>query len=240
MCARFTLRRRLNLIMQELADTLPVGLFDFDPEPAFNISPTQKVAAVRATPDAGRNELVLLKWGLIPSWSKDPKIATSCINCRAETIAEKPAFRSAFKKRRCLILGDGYYEWTGKPGKKQPWHFHLYGDRPFAFAGLWELWKQPDTGEPLETCVIVTTAANEVAAKYHDRMPVIVDAGDYARWLDPASSADALLPILESRMVDGLEVAAANPLVNNPRNQGPGLLVPDRGEVTGSNGPGAT
>lgn len=134
MCARFTLRRRLNLIMQELADTLPVGLFDFDPEPAFNISPTQKVAAVRATPDAGRNELVLLKWGLIPSWSKDPKIATSCINCRAETIAEKPAFRSAFKRRRCMILSDGYYEWTGKPGKKQPWHFHLHGDRLFAFA----------------------------------------------------------------------------------------------------------
>ena len=104
---------------------LPVGLFDFDPEPAFNIAPTQKVAAVRATADAGKNELVPLKWGLIPSWAKDPKIASSLINARAETVAEKPSFRSAFKRRRCLILADGYYEWTGKPGKKQPWHFHL-------------------------------------------------------------------------------------------------------------------
>jgi putative SOS response-associated peptidase YedK len=124
-----------------------------------------------------------------------------------------------------LILADGYYEWTGKPGSKQPWHFHLHGDKPFAFAGLWECWKQPD-GEPLETGVIVTTAANEVAAKYHDRMPVIIDCGDYARWLDPTSSADALRPLLESRAVEGLEVAAANPLVNNPRNQGPQLLQP--------------
>jgi putative SOS response-associated peptidase YedK len=212
--------------MKELADTLPVSLFDFNAEPAFNISPTQKLAAVRATPDAGKNELVPLKWGLIPSWSKDPKIATSCINARAETIAEKPAYRSAFKKRRCLILADGYYEWTGKPGKKQPWHFHLHGDKPFAFAGLWESWKQPETGDPLETCAIVTTAANELAAKYHDRMPVIIDCGDYARWLDATSSADALLPMLESRTIADLEVSAANPLVNNPRNQGPELLQP--------------
>ena len=106
--------------MQELAETLPVGLFDFDPEPAFNVAPTQKLAAVRAAPDAGKNKLVPLKWGLIPSWSKDPKIATSCINARAETVAEKPAYRSAFKKRRCLILGDGDYESTGKLGRSPP------------------------------------------------------------------------------------------------------------------------
>jgi putative SOS response-associated peptidase YedK len=226
MCARFTLRRRLNLVMKELAEMLPVGLFDFDPEPAYNIAPTQKVAAVRATADAGKNELVPLKWGLIPSWAKDPKIASSLINARAETVAEKPSFRSAFKRRRCLILADGYYEWTGKTGKKQPWHFHLPGDKPFAFAGLWEHWRPPE-GDPVETCVIVTTAANEVASKYHDRMPVIVDAGDYARWLDPAANSADLIPLLESHTVDGLEVAAANPLVNNPRNQGPELLVPE-------------
>jgi putative SOS response-associated peptidase YedK len=183
------------------------------------------VVAVRATADAGKNELIPLKWGLIPSWSKDPKIATSCINCRAETIAEKPAYRSAFKKRRCLILADGYYEWTGKPGKKQPWHFHLHGDKPFAFAGLWECWKPPE-GDPVETCVPVTTSANEFCCKYHDRMPVIVDAGDYGRWLDPTSSADVLLPLLASRSLDDMTVAAANPLVNNPRNHGPNLLSP--------------
>jgi putative SOS response-associated peptidase YedK len=225
MCARFTLRRRLNLVMKELAEMLPVGLFDFDPEPAYNIAPTQKVAAVRSTADAGKNELVPFKWGLIPSWAKDPKIASSLINARAETVAEKPSFRSAFKRRRCLILGDGYYEWTGKPGKKQPWHFHLHGDKPFAFAGLWENWRPPE-GDPIETCVIVTTAANEVAAKYQDRMPVIVDASDYARWLDPATPTDRLLPLLDSRPVEGIVVAAANPAMNNPRYTAADCLVP--------------
>jgi putative SOS response-associated peptidase YedK len=114
---------------------------------------------------------------------------------------------------------------TGKTGKKQPWHFHLHDAKPFTFAGLWEHWKPPE-GDPIETCVIVTTAANEVASKYHDRMPVIVDAGDCSRWPDPTAGASDLLPRLESRTVDGLAVVAANPLVNNPRNQGPELLVP--------------
>jgi putative SOS response-associated peptidase YedK len=205
--------------MKELAEMLPVGLFDFNPEPAYNIAPTQTVAAVRATADAGKNELIPLKWGLIPSWAKDPKIASSLINARAETVAEKPSFRSAFKRRRCLILGDGYYEWTGKPGKKQPWHFHLPGYKPFAFAGLWELWKPPE-GDAIETCVIVTTAANEVASKYHDRMPVIVDAGDYARWLDPAAGAADLLPLLESRTVDGLESGGSESPRQRPTESG--------------------
>ena len=206
----------------------PAGLFDFDPEPAYNLAPTQKVAAVLAPADPGKNELVPLKWGLIPSWSKDPKIATICINCRAEAIAVKPAFRSAFKRRRCLSLADGFFEWTGKPGKKQPCHLHLHGDeKPFDFAGLWEHWKPPD-GDPVETCVIVTAAANEFSAKYHDRMPVIVDGADYGRWLDPSTAAADLMPLLAMRPVEGMEVAAANPLVNNPRNQGPELLGPGR------------
>ncbi len=146
---------------------LPVGLFDFDPDPAFNIAPTQKVAAVRSIADAGKNELLPLKWGLIPSWAMDPNIASSLINARGVTVATKPSFRSAFKRRRCLILADGFYEWTGKPGQKQSWFFHYGNDRPFAFAGLWEHWNPPE-GEPVETRVIVTTAANEVASKYHD------------------------------------------------------------------------
>jgi putative SOS response-associated peptidase YedK len=197
---------------------------DWDPTPAYNVCPTQKVAATRPTADAGRYELVPLKWGLIPSWSKDPKIASSCINARGETVTTKPAFRSAFKKRRCLILADGYYEWTGKPGKKQPWHFHLPGDAPFAFAGLWECWR-PEGQEPVETCTIVTTAANEFSAKYHDRMPVIVDPPDYSLWLDPGTPTDRLMPLLDSRPVAGMDVVAVNPAVNNPRNQGPGCLA---------------
>jgi putative SOS response-associated peptidase YedK len=227
MCARFTLRRRLNLVLQELVEIMldPAAASDWDPTPAFNICPTQNVAAIRPTADADRNEPVPLKWGLIPSWSNDPKIATSCINARGETVATKPAFRSAFKKRRCLILADGYYEWTGEKGKKQPWHFHLPDDRAFAFAGLWECWR-PEGQEPVETCTIVTTAANEFSAKYHDRMPVIVESTDYSLWLDPAAPTDRLLPLLDSRPVAGMEVVAVNPAVNNPRNQGPDLLTP--------------
>jgi putative SOS response-associated peptidase YedK len=224
MCARFTLRRRLNLVVKELAERLPVGLFDWDPLPRYNIAPTQLVAAVRPTADAGRREVVPLKWGLIPSWAKDPKIASSLINARGETVATKPSFRSAFKRRRCLILADAYYEWTGKPGKKQPWLFHYGNDRAFCFAGLWEHWKPPER-EPVETCTIVTTAANELAAKYHDRMPVIIDPADYARWLDPAADAVGLLPLLDSRPVEGIEVAAANPTDNNPRHDGPDYIV---------------
>src|SRR4051812_34360542 len=174
MCARYTLTRRLNLLVQEMVELmLDEGvLYDWDP-PRYNIAPTQQVAAVRASADAGRRELVPLKWGLIPSWAKDPKIATQCLNARGETVAEKPAFRSAFKRRRCLILADGYYEWTGPKGQKQPWRLRLRDNAPFAFAGLWECWRRPE-GDPVETCTIVTTEANELAAKYHDRMPVIL------------------------------------------------------------------
>jgi putative SOS response-associated peptidase YedK len=211
--------------MKELTETLPVGLFDWIQQPRYNIAPTQSVAAVRATADADHFELVPLKWGLIPSWSRDPKIATSLINARGETVAEKPSFRSAFKKRRCLILTDGYYEWTGKPGKKQPWHFRFADDRAFGFAGLWERWKPPE-GDPIESCTIVTTAANEEAAKYHDRMPVIIDPTDYARWLDVTTPTDRLLPLLESRPVEGIVVAAANPAMNNPRYSAADALVP--------------
>ena len=176
-------------------------------------------------PAAGRCTGYWLKWALNPSWSKVPKIPSNCINARGETVAEKPAFRSAFKKRRCLILADGWYESKGKPGKKQPWHFHLPGDSPFAFAGLWEGWR-PEERKPVETCTIVTTAANEFSAKYHDRMPVIVDPGDYDRWLEPMTPTDRLLPLLDSRPVAGMEVVAVNSAVNNRRNDGPDLLSP--------------
>jgi putative SOS response-associated peptidase YedK len=171
MCARFTLRRGLNLIIKEMAELLLRQPDFFDWLPRYNIAPTQLVAAVRPTANTGGRELVPLKWGLIPSWAKDKKIASSLINARAETVAEKPAFRSAFKRRRCLILTDGYFEWTGNPGKKQPWHFHLHGDKPFAFAGLWETWRPPE-GDSVVTCTIITTEANEFNSRFHDRRPL--------------------------------------------------------------------
>jgi putative SOS response-associated peptidase YedK len=223
MCARYTLTRRLSLLVQEMVELmLDEGvLYDWDPPPRYNIAPTQQVAAVRASADAGRNELVPLKWGLIPSWATDPRIATKCINARAETVAETPAFRAAFKRRRCLVLADGYFEWTGPKGKKQPWHFRLQGNAPFAFAGLWEHWRPAD-GEPIETCTVLTTEANELAAQYHDRMPVILHPVDYSRWLDSRSQrAEELSPLLVP-FPDGLMVVnPVSALVNNPRNDSP-------------------
>jgi putative SOS response-associated peptidase YedK len=181
-------------------------------------------AWVRAAADAGRRELVPLRWGLIPSWVKD-KIGVKYTIARAETIATAGPFRAAFRRGRCLVLADGYYEFTGQRGDKRPWHHRFHNDAAFAFASLWECWKPPE-GEPVETCAIVTTAANKLAARYHDRMPVILDPTDYARWLAPTERPEDLLPLLESRPVSGLEVAAANLLVNNWRNDGPELLVP--------------
>jgi putative SOS response-associated peptidase YedK len=226
MCARFTLTNRLNRVVQEMVELMLDHAPDWDQGPLFNISPTQQVAAVRATADAGKRELVPLKWGLIPSWAKDPKIATQCINARAETVATKPAFRSAFKKRRCLILADGYYEWTGAKGKKQPWHFHLKDHRPFAFAGLWEHCKPPE-GEPVETCTIVTTEPNELQAKYHDRMPLILHPDDYARWVDPANQdVDDVSELLVRYPADEMTVLAASTTVNSPKYDGPVCLKP--------------
>jgi putative SOS response-associated peptidase YedK len=196
-------------------------LYDWDPPPRYNIAPTQQVATVRARADAGRRELVPLKWGLIPSWAKDPKIATQCLNARGETVAEKPAFRSAFKRRRCLILADGYYEWTGPKGKKQPWRFRLRDNAPFAFAGLWECW-QPQDGDPVETCTIVTTEANELAVKYHDRMPVILHPADYSRWLDPENQrVEELIPLLAPYPAEPMIAEPVSTLVNSARNESP-------------------
>jgi putative SOS response-associated peptidase YedK len=153
------------------------------------------VATVRLD-DAGRHVLRLNKWGLIPSWSRDAKIAYSLNNARAETIKEKPAFRSAFKSRRCLIPADGCYEWQATGAKhKQPFHFRRLDGAVFAFVGLWERWHDPN-GEVVETCAIITTTANEVVKPVHDRMPVILDPADYGQWLDPRAGIDDLVTLL--------------------------------------------
>jgi putative SOS response-associated peptidase YedK len=160
--------------------------------------PTQLVPAVRAGEDKGR-EFVMLKWGLIPSWAKDATIANSLINARGETVATKPSFLLAFRKRRCLVVADGFYEWdkfgaTAKGAKKQPWHFHLKTREPFGIAALWEWWRNPaDHADERETCTLVTTEANELLAPVHDRMPVILHRKDFDRWLDPEyQNAEAL------------------------------------------------
>jgi putative SOS response-associated peptidase YedK len=141
------------------------------------------VAAVRRTADAPARELVMLRWGLIPSWAKDPKIGYRMINARAESVAEKPSFRTAFQRRRCLILADGYYEWQKTGTVKQPYFIHLRDDIPFALAGLWESWRD-ENDQTLETCTIITTDASALTRRIHDRMPVILDDSDYDLWLD--------------------------------------------------------
>jgi putative SOS response-associated peptidase YedK len=178
------------------------------------------VPAVRLT-TGGKRELVGLRWGLIPSWAKDTKIGQSTCNARADTVATKPAFRSAFKKRRCLVVADGYYEWLKDGKEKQPILYEVDGGKAFAFAGLWEWWPGPEgKDEPIESCTIITTDANELAREVHDRMPVILDAKDYDAWLECRDAP--LLPFPAERM----SARPVNRFVNNARNQGAKCIEP--------------
>lgn len=192
MCGRFTLRTPMSVLMRDLEFELatPVEFL-----PRYNICPTQNVVVI--VKRGSQRQLDYMKWGLIPSWAKEAKIASSLLNARSETVATKPSFRSAFKSRRCLIPADGYYEWRREGKAKQPYLFEVDGGRPFAIAGLWETWRGP-TGDdaPLHTCTILTTEANDLAREIHDRMPVIVHPADYDTWLDPATSPALLQPLL--------------------------------------------
>jgi putative SOS response-associated peptidase YedK len=219
MCGRFTLATSGAQLATQFALAEAPQL-----APRYNIAPTQSVAVVRSG-GAGR-ELVVLRWGLVPVWAKDPSIGARMINARAETAAEKPAFRTALRQRRCLIPADGFYEWQAAPGGKQPFYFQMADGAPFALAGLWERWPGTE-GVLLETCTILTTEANDLLRPFHDRMPVIVAPTDYARWLDPAlrdpeAVRDLLAPYDSS-------VMAAHPVsreVNRVANDGPHLIVP--------------
>ena len=194
-------------------------------EPRYNIAPTQFVAAVRDNSDQQR-ELVMLRWGLVPFWAKDPSIGNRLINARAETLAEKPSFRAAFKHRRCVVLADGFYEWRRDGDVKTPYFISLAGGEAFAMAGLWEDWKDKESGESLQTMTIITTAANEFVQQLHDRMPVILQADTADEWF--AGESDYL-----QRVVDRMPPLRAWPVnrrVNNARNQGAELIDID-GEV---------
>ena len=151
----------------------------------YNIAPTQAVAIVQIAAGTSVRRWQMVRWGLIPSWAKDASIGNRMINARGETLADKPAFRAAFRRRRCLVPADGYFEWQKTGSVKQPYYIRLCDDRPFAMAGLWESWLNPTTNEPLQSCTIITTQANQLTQPIHDRMPVILDAADYELWLDP-------------------------------------------------------
>ncbi len=191
-------------------------------DPRYKIAPTQSVLAIRHP-----RQLVALRWGLIPSWAKDAKIASSTINARGDTVADKPAFRSAFKRRRCLVLADGYYEWLRDGKTKVPHLYEMDDGRPFAMAGLWEWWGGPDGKSPVESCSLITTDANELAAKVHDRMPVILPPEEYDLWLDPEfQDRDKLLSMLRPFPADEMTVRQVSTFVNNARNQGEACVAP--------------
>jgi putative SOS response-associated peptidase YedK len=176
MCGRFAQRTPAKTLAREYrVDDIP------DIEPRYNIAPAQDILSVRRTGE--RREAALIKWGLVPSWAKDTSIGAKLINARSEMITEKPSFREAFKRRRCIIPADGFYEWQRTGGKKQPYFFHMRDGHPFGFAGLWEKWRAAD-GRLLETCAILTTEANETLKPVHDRMPVILHPDGYDLWLD--------------------------------------------------------
>jgi len=224
MCGRFTLRTPLTELVAAFAIDEP-NLPSVSPR--YNIAPSQPVFAVREKPGVSptRREAVWLRWGLIPAWAADPAIGNRMINARAETVAQKPAFRTALKRRRCLVAADGFYEWKAEGKVKQPYFIHFTDDRPFALAGMWESWETPDHSS-VESCTILTTDANDIMRPIHDRMPVILGPSAYAKWLAPTElETEALRPLLAPYAGDGLEGYPVNRLVNSPRNEAPECVV---------------
>ena len=194
-------------------------------EPRYNIAPTQYIAAIRNDESDGR-ELAMLRWGLVPFWAKDPSIGNRMINARAETVAEKPAYRAAYRRRRCLVLADGFYEWHKEGAGKTPYYISAANDEPFVFAGLWENWQSKQSDESIQSATLITTAANDFMSALHHRMPVVLEAETAARWLagdnDLIEFAASHGPKLKAWPVDRR--------VNNARNEG-AELIQSAGEV---------
>ncbi len=228
MCGRFTLTQSAEAIAETFElDEIPRFA------PGYNIAPSQPVPVVRLNNETQKREFDYLYWGLIPSWSKEMSIGAKLINARSETVTEKASFRTAFKRRRCLIASDGFYEWQRQGSKKQPYYFHLDDQQLFAFAGLWEYWHSAE-GDEIQSCTILTTAANEKMRPIHNRMPVILDKTNYDLWLDSTiQSADRLLPLLRPYPDAGLHFYPVSLQVNSPRNDSPACIEP-LPEVTSS------
>ena len=215
MCGRYSQSQSAEIIAKAFqVDSVPAL------KPRYNIAPTQSVPTVLQTSASTNRQFKMLHWGLIPSWAKDPKMGGRLINARAETVNEKPAFRSAFRQRRCLVLADGFYEWQQQEDKKQkqPFYFRLSDGQPFAFAGLWEHWKGAD-GEEIESCTLLTTEPNELMQPIHNRMPVILDPKDYDLWLDSEVKKPELLqPLLRSYQTEEMTAYPVSKVVNKPTN----------------------
>lgn len=219
MCGRFSLAQLPETLSEYFGlDAPPLWL-----EPHYNIAPGHDVAIIRYIADIGRH-MDLVRWGLIPSWAKESKIGHRLINARAETVAVKPAFRSALRKRRCLIPADGFYEWQETGNGKQPLWISLPNSTPFAFAGLWEHWESPD-GHTVESCTIITTSANAQIHPIHERMPLILPAQDYDTWLSPDTPPATLMKLL-TPYNGAMHYWPVSPEVNNPRHDSPSLIQP--------------
>jgi putative SOS response-associated peptidase YedK len=192
----------------------------------YNIAPTQDVPVLRE-PGPGRREVALLRWGLVPPWAGDPSIGQRMINARAETLCERPAYRDAFRRRRCVVLASGWYEWQKTVTGKQPFFLHRRDGEPLGFAGLWESWTDRGTGEAIESCTIVTTAAPPALAAIHDRMPALLARESVAEWLDPAVTDGArVAPLLGAGEAGGIEARPVGRAVNDVRNEGSQLIEP--------------
>jgi putative SOS response-associated peptidase YedK len=220
MCGRFMQERPVS-DLAEIFDAEP--LVD-EPGSRYNIAPTDEAIVVVERDD--RRALTSYRWGLIPHWAPDARIASRTFNARAESIASMPAFRDSFRRHRCLVPVDAFYEWCREDGVRQPYRIFRSDGRPLALAGLWAGWKNPDTDEVRRTFTIVTTTPNAVVAELHDRMPVIVPDEAWARWLDPQPAEPGeLRALLEPSDAVELEIAPASRLVNDVRNDGPQLLL---------------
>ncbi|MBU8898407.1 SOS response-associated peptidase [Corallococcus sp. H22C18031201] len=216
MCGRVTVQTSPQQLVEELG---LLGVRASLERPRYNLSPTQQMPVV---PNDGARLLDAFRWGLIPSWAKDASIGNKLINARAETVAEKPSFRSALKRRRCLVLVDGWYEWKQTTKPKTPFLFRRKDGKPIALAGLWEEWTAPDTGEVLRTCTVITTGPNALMAPIHDRMPVILAPEARDLWLRPEPQESAtLLPLLVPAAGDALEAYEVARVVNSPANDVP-------------------
>ena len=230
MCGRYALYTPIEAVARLFGVS---ELHAHDVDARYNIAPTQEVPIVRRSPypaaEAGAEpprELALARWGLVPFWAKDLAIGNRMINARGETVAAKPAFRAAFRKRRCLVPADGFFEWQKTGDGKQPWYIRDAGGQPMALAGLWELWDPPEGGEPLASCAIITTGANELMRPLHDRMPVILDEAGREAWLDPAAETEQLESLLAPAPDGILEAWPVSRRVNSPFNEDPSLVEP--------------
>ena len=231
MCGRYTLSSPVEVVADLFDITFPARgaeqLSLPEIQPRYNLAPTQEalVALVRE-PGAPRT-LALLRWGLIPYWAKEASIGNRMINARAESVADKPAYRFSFKKRRCLIPTDGFYEWKKEGKGKQPYFIRRRDHHPFAFAGLWSTWRNPEGGAPVETFTVVTTDANGDIRELHDRMPVIVEKEDFGTWLDPKiDDAEKLQGLLKPAPEGELELVRVSRAVNNPSHDAAECVTP--------------